>query len=310
MLLVIAGIAAWLIRDMLMMMANFSGMKPEHPFGQETPSAAPDYAQAASWAALPDRDDAADVVPEGSKDEQTTAPADVFFVHPTTYYRPEHWNQPLADAATNAFTDEFVMKNQASAFNACCRVYAPRYRQATVYSFVDQGADGKAALALAYEDVERAFDHFIARFNAGRPFILAGHSQGAVHVRTLLERRITGTPLAARLIAAYPVGFAIDRDEYARAVPDIPVCERAEQTGCIVTWNAVGPKVRRFFDTSRSICVNPLTWATDGQRADFLLNPGAVIFSEGLGVGAEPGVPSFLLPKVAVGSLGSCSGRF
>lgn len=287
-LLVIAGIAAYLNRDLLAMMASFGRMKPDHPFAQEAPPPEPDYAQAANWAALPDRADAADVVPEGSQDSQASAPVDVFFVHPTTYYKPEHWNQPLTDAQTNAFTDEFVMKNQASAFNGCCRVYAPRYRQATVYSFLDEGSDGKAALALAYEDVERAFDHFIGNFSAGRPFILAGHSQGALHLRTLLERRITGTPLAARLVAAYPIGFAFDRDEYARAVPDVPVCERAEQTGCSVTWNSVGPRVRSFYDTSRSVCVNPLTWRIDGDRADFAMNPGAVTFSQGFGVDAVP----------------------
>ena len=65
---------------------------------------------------------------------------------------------------------------------------------------------------LRIEDVERAFDHFLEHYSQGRPFVLAAHSQGSVHLRTLLEKRITGTALRERLVAAYPVGFGIDRE--------------------------------------------------------------------------------------------------
>lgn len=290
-LVLVAGIAAYANRDVITMMWAFGEMKPGHSFAQDQRPAAPDYAQPGNWAALPDRADAADIVPEGVVDMQTEAAVDVFFVHPTTYYRPQHWNQPLDDAATNALSDEFVMKNQASVFNSCCRVYAPRYRQATVYSFIDQGADGAAALALAYEDVERAFDYFIQQFSAGRPFIIAGHSQGSTHIRRLLERRVTGTPLVTRLVAVYPVGFAIDRSEYARAVPDIPLCAAAEDTGCIATWNSVGPRVRDFADPAHNICVNPLSWKADGERADFAANLGAVTFSQHFDTSGRAPVP-------------------
>ena len=120
---------------------------------------------------------------------------------------------------------------------------------------------------------ERAFDYFIEHYNQGRPFILAGHSQGSVHVRTLLEKRITGTPLRERLVAAYPIGFSIDREAMAKAVPDVPVCESAEQIGCVVSWNAVGPDAAPWGDPRKNICVNPLTWRTDGAAADSLAEP-------------------------------------
>ena len=44
-----------------------------------------DYADANNWAALPTKKDAADRVPKGSPfhDEQASAKADVFFIHPT-----------------------------------------------------------------------------------------------------------------------------------------------------------------------------------------------------------------------------------
>jgi hypothetical protein len=272
------GTALFVNRDRIGMMLAFSRLKPDTSFAESKPPAAPDYSQPQSWAALPDREDLADVLPgDGVQDLQATAPVDVFFVHPTTLFG-KGWNQSLDDASTNNLTDALVMRSQAAVFNSCCKVYAPRYRQATLYSFMDQGGDGASALKRAYEDVERAFDYFIEHYNQGRPFILASHSQGSVHVRTLLEKRITGTKLREQLVAAYPIGFSIDGEQMAKAVPDVPVCQSAEQIGCVVTWNAIGPRAASWGDPSKNICVNPLTWRADGDAAESSMNLGGVTY--------------------------------
>jgi len=273
------GAAAFLYREQIGMMLAFSRLKPTMSFAEAQPPGAPDYAQQQSWAALPDREDAADVVPNGEvQDRQSTAEVDVFFVHPTTFFGTAGWNQSLDDGSTNQLTDMFVLRSQAAVFNGCCRIYAPRYRQATIFSFMDNSGSGKSALELAYQDVERAFDYFIEHYNQGRPFILGSHSQGSVHVRTLLEKRITGTPLRERLVAAYPIGFGIDREQMAKAVPDVPVCESAEQIGCVVTWNAIGPHADTWGDPRKNICVNPLTWRVDGAAAPASANLGGVAY--------------------------------
>ena len=62
-------------------------------------------------------------------------------------------------------------------FNACCAVYAPRYRQANGRAFTHPDAKGQPALDLAYSDVERAFERFLAQTD-DRPFLIASHSQG------------------------------------------------------------------------------------------------------------------------------------
>ena len=99
--------------------------------------------------------------------------ADVFFVHPTGYLKAASWNGPIDDPdAVQAVS--LVMKYLASSFNAGARVYAPRYRQATLYAFLDyETLSGVRALELAYSDVARAFDQYIAEYNQGRPFMLA-----------------------------------------------------------------------------------------------------------------------------------------
>ena len=278
-LIVAAGSALFLYREQIGMMIAFGRLKPERSFAEAPPPAAPDYSEPDSWAALPDREDAADVVPGADvQDRQASAPIDVFFVHPTTFFGTRGWNQALDDRSTNQLTDMFVLRSQASVFNGCCRIYAPRYRQATIYSFMDTSGSGESALNLAYEDVQRAFDYFIEHYNHGRPFILAAHSQGSLHLRTLLEKRITATALRERLVAAYPIGFGIDREALAKAVPDVPVCESAAQSGCLVTWNAIGPQADRWGDPRNNICVNPLTWRADGAAAQAALNLGGVAY--------------------------------
>ena len=92
----------------------------------------------ASWIALPGTQDEADRSPAGLElDRQAHALADVFYIHPTTYITREGWNQPLDHKPANDFLTQRVLPAQAAAFNSCCKVYAPRYRQATIASFFD-----------------------------------------------------------------------------------------------------------------------------------------------------------------------------
>ena len=268
--------AGWLFRDAIGL-AVFSFMvTPGHAFTTADVPPAPDYADSNNWAALPGRHDLADYVPEGAQDNQARAAVDVFYVHPTSYYRKDHWNQSVTDAAANKFTDAMVLDGQASAFNGCCRVYAPRYRQATLGAFLDRAGNGAKALAVAYQDIENAFDYFIAHYNQGRPFVLAGHSQGSRHLQLLLQRRITGSPLLERMVAAYAIGFNLERAAMAKAATDIPVCTDAKTLGCYLTWNSAGPAAGDDGYSPATVCVNPLTWRADGEHADFALNLGSL----------------------------------
>ncbi len=273
-LAVLAGIAIVILvffRDAALFITMAFTLAPGHDFDLENAPAAPDYANPDHWAALPDRDDHADVVPTGFVDRQSNAGVDVFFIHPTTYITSDGWNQPLGDIDATEMVNDWVMENQASVFNDCCRIFAPHYRQATLFSFMDSGRNGNGALDLAYEDVIAAFDHFIEAYNEGRPFIIAGHSQGSRHAVPLIRDRVVGTPLMEQFVAAYPIGYNIGANE-----PGIPVCTNGVDTGCFVTWNAVGPEASAFGSDGSSVCVNPLTWSTDDSGAPFDTNQGAL----------------------------------
>lgn len=285
--------AGYVFRGPLTFLSMRFFLTPSAGYTAEAAPTAPDYADDASWAALPEGADLADFVAPGETDGQGTAQVEVFFVYPTTYYKDDGWNAPLDDADANKIMENGVLRGQASAYNACCRIYAPRYRQATLAAFFDESGNGDAALALAYGDVLNAFRNFLERIGPDAPFVLAGHSQGSAHLQKLISEEVSGKPLLTRLIAAYPIGFGWNRTDLAK-LGDIPVCGTETQTGCVVTWNAVGPKAQSFGDIADNICVNPLNWLDDDSVAPHDANPGALALG-----GMEATSTPELIPGVA-----------
>ena len=132
-------------------------------FSPATTPAAPDYSSADNWCALPEIQDSADHVPAiGIDNNQILAVADVFFVHPTSFFSRKEWNGALDDEKLNRHTDEGSIYHQASVFNGSCRVYAPRYRQVPFQAFFSlDNPDADAAFALAYEDVRNSFLYYM-----------------------------------------------------------------------------------------------------------------------------------------------------
>lgn len=174
-----------------------------------------------------------------STDEQTppspSGPAAVFFVHPTSYYSRQSWNAPLADRDADHRANLFV-RGMASAFADAGETWAPRYRQATMGAFLAKDrVNADKAIAAAYLDIEQAFDAFLAGIDPKKPIILAGHSQGALHLITLLNKRIKGTPLTKRLVAVYAIGWPISMEN---DLPElgIPACQTPEEKGCVISY--------------------------------------------------------------------------
>jgi hypothetical protein len=259
-----------------------SALTPRVAFDSDALPAPPDYSRAEAWTAHPERPDRADVAPGALRAvEQATAPVDVFYVHPTTYLGST-WNGPVDDPALNADTDELATLIQASVFNGCCAVYGPRYRQAQGQAFLRPGPDAAAAIDLAYGDVRAAFRFFLEQHNRGRPFILAGHSQGSALAARLLEEEIIDAGRLDRLVVAYLIGGPI-----TVSWPRIPACADPLATGCLVAWHARGPRFEgSMFDFAledERLCVNPLTWRLDETPGDAELNEGAVFLHAGDG---------------------------
>jgi hypothetical protein len=275
----------------LVMMASPAIGRQVVDFASQMPPPALDYANPASWAAFAGKGVGATPAPGAvvaGKDQKV----DVFYVHPTTLRSTDRWNGDPADATLNAWTDGSATARQASIFDGCCRLFAPRYRQASTLALMKMDGEGGKAFDLAYGDVERAFDEYIAHENHGRPFILVGHSQGGSHVARLVQRRIDGKPLQAKMVAAYAIGFNLAEGDFPLTYKTVPICRKPDQLHCLVQWNSVLPSAdldviakaseRRFVALhgdvagKTTLCVNPLTFDADKPTADATQSLGAV----------------------------------
>jgi hypothetical protein len=246
-----------------------AALVPTVSFADSRVAPAPDYSRLSAWDANPALPtDPARWTPAGVTVAARPAAA-VFFVTPTAYLGRDRWTMPFDDAATNARL-ALYLRNDASVFNGAGRIWAPKYRQATFGAFLTTKVDAARALDLAYGDVERAFAAFVAAVPPGTPIILAGHSQGSRHLLRLVAEHVAGTPLAARVVAVYAVGWPVGADDLSRM--KLPGCATPAATHCVLSWRSYAePAEVSDFRTADPVamrsaapllCVNPLTGTT------------------------------------------------
>ncbi len=207
-----------------------------------------------------------------SESEKPENPAAIFFIHPTSFLKKDTWNGALDDKESQDRARIFL-RGQASAFNHVGDVWAPRYRQATLGAFLTDKIEGQQALDAAYQDVLIAFDHFVREIPAQQPIILAGHSQGSLHLTNLLKDRVAGTPLASRIVAAYIVGWPVSVEADVPAF-GLATCEEPDQINCLLSWSSFAEpadygRIVEVYDTTigftgepragtQLLCTNPL----------------------------------------------------
>ena len=195
----------------------------------------PDYAKDEAWLAKPGiADDRSEWVPAGVISSRPIDQAATFYIHPTTYLERDRWNAPLGLTGPSADRALLFVQSQASAFNGISRVWAPEYRQAAYGAFLLRSEDADRALNLAYRDVLTAFDEFMRR-NPDADIILAGHSQGSLHLLRLLRDR--REVLKDRLVAAYVVGWPVGLTADLPAT-GLAACADPNQSGCVLSWQS------------------------------------------------------------------------
>lgn len=266
------------------------------------------YADPAHWLCHPALDAADDVChrnldativhPDGATaiEPHATAlepPVDCFYVYPTISF------DVGGNADLVANTEEiFITLTQAARYSAVCRMYVPIYRQVTVPAllFGDDAADWE----LAYGDVLDAFRHYIANDNRDRGYLLLGHSQGAFHLRRLIQEEVEASPyLADRLVAAHLLGATVavpTGQDVGGSFQRTPLCRAPDQAGCVVTYASFRatepPGPEALFGATddpatEAACTNPaalagglvaldsyLPTAWPPNLAPFIANPG------------------------------------
>jgi len=135
------------------------------------------------------------------------------------------------------------------------------------------------ALDLAYSDVRRAFLHMLDDPDtAGRPFILAGHSQGTMHMVRLLQEEVEGHPeRCARFVHAYLAGYSVPLYLFSRSLREVRPSTSASDICSVSSWRTaavghVSQKILRlaaFYagegwrltEESEMLTTNPITWS-------------------------------------------------
>lgn len=209
--------------------------------------------------------------------------ADVFFVYPTLLIdkNDTRWNAPIQDSIINANVLKWVVPYQASAWASAGRLFVPYYRQnhyrAFFEPYLNQG--GEAAKELAYSDVKAAFEYYLTYKNNGRPIILAGHSQGSIHLKRLLQEIFDGTELQQQLVAAYLVGTRVKEDEFNTLKP----LRSPESVGGYVSWNSYKKgKLPKYFDWfNAAVTTNPVTW-DNSTKSQFSQHKGLMYYNQEL----------------------------
>lgn len=180
--------------------------------------------------------------PVGAPVTSVQGSAAIFFIHPTSFMARTRWNASLEDQESQDRARLFL-RGLASPFAAAGDIWAPRYRQAGIGAFLTTKPEGAAALDDAYQDILLAFDHFLKNVQKDRPILLAGHSQGALHLTHLLKDRIAGKPVAKRVVAAYIVGWPVSA-ETDLPLMGLPACTSPDATGCVMSWESYAEPAR------------------------------------------------------------------
>ena len=199
--------------------------------------------------------------------------ADVFYIPSTWEY---DWTTPdgvvchYADPSLTEHRDhmEIEMKGVADYMADGNNFYSPYYRHITLDSWATLNEDtiSRRYNDVSFVDVRNAFDHYMTKNNNGRPFILAGFSQGGKSVVELLK---TLTPRQReKLIAAYVLGYKVTPDDVASA-PWIKPAQGADDTGVTICYNSVSDVkyVKPVVSEPNVMCINPVNWRTDATPA-------------------------------------------
>ena len=270
------------------------------PFVESEIPKEPNYSNLNSWIAHPKIQDSIlnSFYPENIDDLK----ADVFYIYPTLITDKNNisWNADIYNKDQNSIIRNTAIQYQASAWAKAGRIYSPLYRQAHYRVFFEPYTSNGGLIAgeIAYNDIKKAFTYYINNLNKGRPIIIAGHSQGAVHCKMLLRDFFDGKDLKDRLIAAYLIGTSIKKDYFN----DIkPMYSPTENKG-YVTWNTFrrNKKPRKNIDPAyfswknNSVVVNPITW-DNSNKTDFSQHMGLLfydtnIYPQSIKISVEDGI--------------------
>ena len=239
---------------------------------------APDYSKEACWWKIP----------------EITKEFDTFYIYSTMYMGANEGDPDYATLDNAEMLDGLKIEHaiKSSAFEESTNLFIPLYRQAGMKvageSWKKTGHIDEAVAGTPYTDITAALDYYFKNYNEGRPFVIAGHSQGSAILRFVLKDYFKKHPAYyERMVAAYAIGYSITKDDL-EANPHMKFATGETDTGVIISWHAEGPKNAEVNAPSavllpNGISINPLNWKRDDTYAPASMNLGSIVLDEKTG---------------------------
>lgn len=242
----------------------------------EAEAGAPDYSKEECWFQIP----------------EITKEVDTFYICATEYtqssqekgapdYAPLDNEEMLSVAPIEYAT-------QASAFEDSTNVFVPYSRQAGLKLEAEVAKrDGNIDAAISgipYEDITAALDYYFENYNEGRPFIIAGHSQGSAMAKYVLKNYFKEhSDYYERMVAGYLIGYSVTKEDLEE-YPYLKFAEGETDTGVLISWNTEGKKnvEQKAFNVPvlpNAISINPINWKRDETYAPASENLGSYMLN-------------------------------
>lgn len=242
----------------------------------EAETGAPDYSKEECWFQIP----------------EITKEVDTFYICATEYtqssqekgapdYAPLDNEEMLSVAPIEYAT-------QASAFEDSTNVFVPYSRQAGLKLEAEVAKrDGNIDAAISgipYEDITAALDYYFENYNEGRPFIIAGHSQGSAMAKYVLKNYFKEhSDYFERMVAGYLIGYSVTKEDLEE-YPYLKFAEGETDTGVLISWNTEGKKnvEQKAFNVPvlpNAISINPINWKRDETYAPASENLGSYMLN-------------------------------
>lgn len=194
------------------------------------------------------------------------AKADVFYLLPSCVY---DWTDTAGTVHHNAsVTDSLHRVRMSRAFPIADEIFgdsanffSPYYSQVTLNAWMMDEQTRDSCLAIALDDVRAAFCYYLEHWNGGRPFVLAGFSQGAGCALQLLKEM--DLDVAERMVAAYIIGYPVTKDDVGSGY--IRPAQGADDTGVCIAYSTVSDldALSPLINGGNAVVINPASWTLD-----------------------------------------------
>ena len=251
---------AGVLLSVLIITSGFGCNEPAHGSEERVfVPATPDYADNLMWTFV--------------RNDSNCEGADVFYIPSTWEYdwttedgRICHYADPAIEKHRDDMGIEIagIAEYMAPGNN----FYSPYYRHITLNSWATLNEDtiNRRYRDVSFKDVEAAFCHYLDNWNEGRPFVLAGFSQGGKSVVELLK--VMDDDTRSRMVAAYVMGYKVTPHDVS-VCPSIKGATDSIDTGSVICYNSVSDVryLKPVVSAPNVMCINPVNWRTDDEPA-------------------------------------------